>query len=154
MFPFIHSANEKEGVKVIHGIKPPEVKENIKEEEKVSEWDSPGELKEEPLPAEIVPPTPKEDSKRESTSQTKPAPKKEPTIEVSKTKEEEEEEEEEEEGYFDEELNQDGMNGENVNDYNVKNTFIEQQHRIIKRFCLNAKIPVADGAKFHQMISQ
>lgn len=36
----------------------------------------------------------------------------------------------------------------------MRNTFIEQQHRIIRRFCLNAKIPIADGAKFHQMINE
>ena len=72
---------------------------------------------------------------------------------MSEEYEEEEEEEEEEEDIYNS-LNSNDDQDLNVNDENVKNTFIEQQHRIIKRFCLNAKIPVADGAKFHQMIKE
>lgn len=80
--------------------------------------------------------------------------------EYEEEEEEEEEENAEDDGYWN--ANNQGANQNypmqegmfNVNDDQVKNTFIEQQHRIIRRFCLNAKIPIADGAKFHQMINE
>ena len=77
------------------------------------------------------------------------------TSEEFEEEEEEEEEEDEQAPYWDDEGPQSHRQegGDNVNDEDVKNTFIEQQHRIIRRFCLNAKIPIADGAKFHQMIN-
>ena len=71
---------------------------------------------------------------------------------VSEEFEEEEEEEEEEMENQEAYINDEGDS--NVNDDKVRSTFIEQQHRIIKRFCCNAKIPVADGAKFHQEINE
>ena len=80
------------------------------------------------------------------------------SIESEEFEEEEEEEESENSNeYWDKnqeiEQEQNIGNAYDENDDQVRDVFIEQQHRIIKRFCLNAKIPIADGAKFHQMIN-
>ena len=82
------------------------------------------------------------------------------SVESEEFEEEFEEEEEESENsneYWDKnaeiEQEQKISGAYDENDDQVRDVFIEQQHRIIKRFCLNAKIPIADGAKFHQMIN-
>ena len=62
------------------------------------------------------------------------------------TEGEESEEEEEEE----EEIE---MGLEPPHDEQAKNVFLQQQHRIVRRFCINAKVSIADGARFHQLIN-
>ena len=70
------------------------------------------------------------------------------------TVDEEDEEYEGEESEYEGEEEEEEETAQEGTEDKAMDLFLEQQHRIVRRFSINAKITIADGAKFHQLINE